>query len=402
MNVDEVFRWADRHWVLARVVLAAAAVVLGAFLVEVVGVDGVERGQWGRLLPLGIVVYGMVGVGGGLVLGMMATTTGLMLAIVVHVVRWAMRIPGRMVRWAVRVGGRGVAGYALLACYVLAMAVVLAALGDFRVDGVTFWIDVFFNAVFVVLLGGAIGALALVLVASWLRDLFFRRLPDPTDHWPTLRILLPIGYVLGANFLWHRWSPTDHAFDASVAGMEWVTVPVAFAVIHGYAILAVVLLRAVQMVRARAGLLPQLGREALVWHRGGTVPTRPREVHWSPEAVMGWRGWDVSGGHLLGHYRQPWKSSMFVAGCEKGHPRPEWRCNCGIYALKDPADVTGVVIGRVAMEGVVIEHEQGYRAERARIVELWVGASDTDLASWLEQNYPDVAVETSRPVPGPA
>lgn len=71
------------------------------------------------------------------------------------------------------------------------------------------------------------------------------------------------------------------------------------------------------------------------------------------------------------------------------HHVPEEACSCGFYALKelDPdllivarsglprADARDgseehVVIGRVELAGKVIEHARGYRAERARIVEL--------------------------------
>lgn len=70
------------------------------------------------------------------------------------------------------------------------------------------------------------------------------------------------------------------------------------------------------------------------------------------------------------------------------HHVPEEACSCGFYALKeldpdllflaragfplgDGKDGSEhVVIGRVELAGKVIEHERGYRAERARIVEL--------------------------------
>lgn len=398
--VDAVLRWTDRHWVLARVGLVAAAVALGAFLVEVVGVDGTQPGQWGHRPVGAVVVYAMVGVGGGFVLGLMTGCIWFLVGMVALPVRWAVRVPGRTVRWAVRIGGRGVAGYALRALYVLAMAVVLAALGEFRMAGVTFWIDVFFNAGIVTLFGGVTGALSLVIVASWLRDLFARRLASPTEHGPTLNILLPVGFVLGAAVLWRGSDPVDLIFDASAAGIEWVTVPVAFVVIHSFVILAVVLGKAADAVRVRARLLPQLGPEALVWSEGKPVPPRPREVHWSPDAVLAWRGWDIREGNLVGHYGQPWKSSVMVATCQLGHRQPEWRCNCGIYAFKEREATVGVVVGLVALEGIVIEHEHGYRTERARIVELWVRPSETELADRLQQTYPDVAVRTGRPVQG--
>jgi hypothetical protein len=66
------------------------------------------------------------------------------------------------------------------------------------------------------------------------------------------------------------------------------------------------------------------------------------------------------------------------------HRVPHERCRCGFYAMKElapelvvaasePAQrgMEGVfVLGRVELAGKVIEHDRGYRAERARIVEL--------------------------------
>ncbi|MFP5333289.1 MAG: hypothetical protein ACLGHX_13140 [Acidimicrobiia bacterium] len=389
-KLDQLLGWVDRRWVLARVYLAAAAVVLGAFLVEVVGVDGVESGLWNSRRVGGVVVYGMVGVGAGFVLGLVAAAAGTALAILTRLLRWAARVPSRATKWVLRVGARGMTGYALLASYAAVMVLVLAALGEFRADGVIFWVDVFFNGALVALFGGVMGGLSLLIVATWMRDLFARRLPSPTDHEPTMRTLLVIGYVAGAGWLWEWWGPVDHLFAASVAGLDWATVGVAFVVVHGYALLAFGVGKATMVIRARACLLPRLAPESLVWHRGGPVPRRPSEIHWSPEAVIAWRGWDLGPGCLVGHHRQPWKASTMVASCRVGHRRPEWQCNCGIYALKDPSKVDGRVVGRVALEGIVIEHEDGYRAERARIIELWV--ADEQTRSWVRQRYPDVEV----------
>lgn len=61
------------------------------------------------------------------------------------------------------------------------------------------------------------------------------------------------------------------------------------------------------------------------------------------------------------------------------HPAPAESCTCGIYALKEqelrlrfaPSFVrTPLILGRVKLAGKVIEHDLGYRAERARVVEL--------------------------------
>jgi hypothetical protein len=73
---------------------------------------------------------------------------------------------------------------------------------------------------------------------------------------------------------------------------------------------------------------------------------------------------------------------------EVAHLAPDEGCSCGFYAMKTPDAVAkftvmnevhpdadhalsnGVVFGRVKLAGKVIEHETGYRAERARIAEL--------------------------------
>jgi hypothetical protein len=65
----------------------------------------------------------------------------------------------------------------------------------------------------------------------------------------------------------------------------------------------------------------------------------------------------------------------------RGHEVPGDECRCGFYAMSslrglvveaDPRFLhnEGVVLGRVALAGKVVEHEYGYRAERARILEL--------------------------------
>jgi hypothetical protein len=77
-----------------------------------------------------------------------------------------------------------------------------------------------------------------------------------------------------------------------------------------------------------------------------------------------------------------------VWGDPSQHRVPDEGCSCGFYAMKEldaqllhaagiavqDAQNTGTeevfVLGRVELAGKVIEHERGYRAERARIVEL--------------------------------
>src|SRR6266576_981929 len=81
-----------------------------------------------------------------------------------------------------------------------------------------------------------------------------------------------------------------------------------------------------------------------------------------------------------------WVKATCSRGAASWHVAPEEECTCGFYAMSTlppvvsgcgfrtaqigPASNSGVVMGRVELAGKVIEHEWGYRAERARIAEL--------------------------------
>jgi hypothetical protein len=84
-----------------------------------------------------------------------------------------------------------------------------------------------------------------------------------------------------------------------------------------------------------------------------------------------------------------WVTSSCPSPRDPSHLAPDEGCSCGFYALKSPDDVAGfteaiifqaaasrgkrgdgAVLGRVLLAGKVIEHETGYRAERARIAEF--------------------------------
>ena len=104
---------------------------------------------------------------------------------------------------------------------------------------------------------------------------------------------------------------------------------------------------------------------------------------WSPEAITGYRVWSVRHDRLDGMYR-PWSSPSHVAECGNRRPRSAVphvgdRCECGIYAVKDPVwlatqfpglERPHVAMGVVAMSGRVVEHTLGYRAERATVSQL--------------------------------
>lgn len=115
--------------------------------------------------------------------------------------------------------------------------------------------------------------------------------------------------------------------------------------------------------------------------------TRNRDLllMWSPTPVIGYRFWRI-GLHDLTGMRHKWPTSAMKAACSEGSgvPHTDGRCStiafgCGVYAAKDPKTLlrrhghdttTRFAIGAVALEGKVVEHEKGYRAERARVVLL--------------------------------
>lgn len=126
-------------------------------------------------------------------------------------------------------------------------------------------------------------------------------------------------------------------------------------------------------------------------------PVAVPDEFWSPEPIIAWRRWRLLGTTLHG-VRRPWPTALFQATCPTCKTVPGWDCTCGIYATKTEQRVWSsdpLVFGRVELSGHVIEHEDGYRAERARIVELFVPA---DLHPQIvAARYPDVTIHIVAP-----
>jgi hypothetical protein len=113
-------------------------------------------------------------------------------------------------------------------------------------------------------------------------------------------------------------------------------------------------------------------------HSLASVIGKPR-----PETEL-WE--EATGRWISSSCRAPWT--------DREHRAPVEDCSCGFYAMSSlqpllaeagedfrmpvfrvtrewrPPPEDGLVLGRIEMAGKVIEHERGYRAERARIVEL--------------------------------
>jgi len=108
---------------------------------------------------------------------------------------------------------------------------------------------------------------------------------------------------------------------------------------------------------------------------------------WSPRPVLAFRMWDVRG-RLQGAWRawdRPFREARCVSGRSERDdgavPHTDGRCGeppCGIYAFKEPAQLLAAfglpegsrrsVYGLVALSGKVVEHERGYRGQRATVV----------------------------------
>jgi hypothetical protein len=125
-----------------------------------------------------------------------------------------------------------------------------------------------------------------------------------------------------------------------------------------------------------------------------TTP-EPGEEFWSPDEIEGWRVWAWTGKILKGSFERDWPSSEMEADCVVCVDPPGWDCPCGIYAMKDrravpPSRPGSVIVGKVAMSGRVIEHEDGYRASHARITAVWI--DDVETARRVALAYPEVRV----------
>jgi hypothetical protein len=109
---------------------------------------------------------------------------------------------------------------------------------------------------------------------------------------------------------------------------------------------------------------------------------RTENEGWSPAAVVGYRLWGWREGGLYGAWER-WMTATKTATCRAGNdevPHSDRRCGrlgCGIYATKDleslleehtTAASDGYLAGMVELTGKVVEHEHGYRAQRATVV----------------------------------
>lgn len=142
----------------------------------------------------------------------------------------------------------------------------------------------------------------------------------------------------------------------------------------------------------RAGLLT--GMELLLADEISQVRVDQDEA-WSPWPVHAYRLWGVTTSGLVGMVER-WPTPEFEATCKKlplnpDVPHTDERCGeprCGIYAAKradrllsDVPTEGGWAIGLVALTGKVVEHDEGYRAERATVQAIVIHHEDRVLAA---------------------
>lgn len=109
------------------------------------------------------------------------------------------------------------------------------------------------------------------------------------------------------------------------------------------------------------------------------------EAFWTPEEIVGWRGFKIvsmgtDNEPMLRGMRAGWaEADPGPAECitqgnalEYDHKSPHPLCTCGYHALKERSAISSQmpVHAKVLMWGDVIEHEDGYRAERVKIIGL--------------------------------
>jgi hypothetical protein len=111
--------------------------------------------------------------------------------------------------------------------------------------------------------------------------------------------------------------------------------------------------------------------------------------------LVGFRAWRATADHELrplAYYSLaawndgPWATAVCRHGAagetdERGapiaHDAPDWSCSCGIHAYYEPwwgpLGRRGLIYGAILAWGRIVEHERGFRAERAQIIALAEG-----------------------------
>ena len=133
----------------------------------------------------------------------------------------------------------------------------------------------------------------------------------------------------------------------------------------------------------------------------------PSEALWSPDPIVGFRGWNVTpAGELKGQY-SVWPSEMVFAEHHDDpgrHRSPDWECLCGVNAYKDVLDAARFpILGQVELSGLVIEYEAGYRGEVGLLKHAFIYVDVVEYLNCspddIQARYPAAKIEVTRRLP---
>lgn len=124
---------------------------------------------------------------------------------------------------------------------------------------------------------------------------------------------------------------------------------------------------------------------------------------WTPEPIVGYRGWTWNDSYLIGPNGIPWTGRFMEAehtGAYGGvvpHKSPNPGCLCGINAYKESYRARRYnIMGKLHLTGIVDEYEEGYRAQFGEIIEIAVFCK---YLSTLPPNVLTDRIATSGPFP---
>jgi hypothetical protein len=265
---------------------------------------------------------------------------------------------------------------------------------------VVYWIDVAMFSLFAYTIG--FWPLWVVLVVplgliTWIVGKFSRPVAERIGRYFT-----PVIWILGGTSAFLVMGPTPEEGVALPTGYPKVG---ALLVMVGASLLSAGLLvavRRIQMPTQDLSPLPLSRSLAPLPWTAAPQTVEPLDEFWSPEPITAWRAWQWTGSVLRGVVTE-WPRQNFIAWCDHCAEPPGWDHPCGIYGVPRPSQVGAMfpgkpdVVGRVALTGLVVEHESGYRASNATILELWVRSPF--VADQLSSLYPDVKVHRGDPPP---
>jgi hypothetical protein len=160
-----------------------------------------------------------------------------------------------------------------------------------------------------------------------------------------------------------------------------------------------------------------VGEPAVCVHCGTTQADFEREIGGATcapdftEEIVGWRAWKIVGPsksprlasvtwtHNGAPFIWPGRRWTFARCRDRSCETPGEHCSCGIYAARTRSHLIGElgyaayndkdvrVVGEVGLAGKVIPGTQGWRAEKARVMKLYVPAEHWKLAIPLAKTY---------------